>query len=95
MKQCRQESELKFLMHNQRILNVRKIVTDRNLNWEVCIERICSRIVHNLHIIIRLSKIFDINVRRMLYYGLIYSLLAYGIAVYGQITNHSLNKYLS
>jgi hypothetical protein len=37
----------------------------------------------NLSVIKRLSKILDVNVRRMLYYDLIYALLAYGI-VWGQ-----------
>jgi hypothetical protein len=43
-------------------------------------ERICSRISHNLFIMCnRLFKILDVNVIKMLYDGLIYPLMAYGI----------------
>jgi hypothetical protein len=58
-------------------------VIDSNLSWEIHIERTCSRISHNLFIINRLSKILDLNERKMLYYGLIYPLLSCGIAVWG------------
>jgi hypothetical protein len=88
MKQCRQESKLKILIKNRQRVNVKSIkflgvITDSNLSWEVHIERTCSRIIINLCIIKRLSKILEMNVRRMLYYGLIYPLLAYGINVWG------------
>jgi hypothetical protein len=59
------------------------IVIDSNLGWEIHIERTCSRISCNLFIINRLSKIFDLNERKTLYYGLLYHLLSYGIAVWG------------
>jgi hypothetical protein len=52
------------------------------LSWEVHNERTCSRISHNLFIINRPSKILDLN-KRMLFYGLIYPLLSYGIVVWG------------
>jgi hypothetical protein len=58
------------------------VVIDSNLSWEIHIERTCSRISHNLFIINRLSKIFDLNERKTLYYGLIYPLLSYGIVVW-------------
>jgi hypothetical protein len=53
------------------------------LSWEIHIERTCSRISRNLFIINRLSKILYLNGRKALYYGLIYPLLSYGIAVWG------------
>jgi hypothetical protein len=53
------------------------------LSWEIHIETTCSRISCNLFIINRLSKILDLNERKTLYYGLIYPLLSYGIAVWG------------
>jgi hypothetical protein len=43
----------------------------------------CSRISHTLFVINRLSKILNLNERRMLYYGLIYPHLSYGITVWG------------
>jgi hypothetical protein len=58
------------------------VVIDSTLSWEVHIQRTCSRI-SNLFIINRLSKILDLNGRRMLCYGLIYPLLSYGIIVGG------------
>jgi hypothetical protein len=57
-----------------------KVVNDKtipNLSWEIYIERTCSRISRNLVIINRLSKILDLNERK------IYPLLSYGIAVWG------------
>jgi hypothetical protein len=62
------------------------VVIDRNLSWEIHIERTCSRISHNIFIINRLSKILDLNERKTLYYGLFYPLLSYGIAVWGHST---------
>jgi hypothetical protein len=49
-----------------------------------CISNTCSRISRNLFIIDRLSNMLNLNDRRVLYYGLIYPLLAYGIVVWGQ-----------
>jgi hypothetical protein len=62
-----------------------EVVIDSNLSWEKHIERTCSRISHNLFIINKLSKILDLNERKTLYYGLIYPLLSYGIALWGHI----------
>jgi hypothetical protein len=45
----------------------------------VHIDRTCSRINCNLFIINRLSKILELNERRILYYGLIYPLPSHGI----------------
>jgi hypothetical protein len=47
------------------------------------IDRTYSKISHNIFIINRLSKILDLNERKMLYFGLIYPLLSYGIVVWG------------
>jgi hypothetical protein len=52
-------------------------------DWEVHIKRTCSIINRNLFIINRLSKILELNKRRMLYYGLIYPFLSYGIVLWG------------
>jgi hypothetical protein len=87
-RQYRQESNLKILVNNREISNVKStdflgVVIDSNLSWEIHIERTCSRISHNLFIINRLSKILDLNERKTLYYGLIYPLMSYGIAVWG------------
>jgi hypothetical protein len=88
-KQRRQESKLKILIKTREIVKVKstnflEVTIDSNLSWEVHIERTCSRISDDLFIIKRLYKILDQNVRRMFYYGLIYSFLSYGIAVWGQ-----------
>jgi hypothetical protein len=54
------------------------------LSWEDHVEKTCSRISWNLFLINRLSKLLDLNGRRMLYYGLINPFLSYGIIVWGQ-----------
>ena len=87
-KQCGQESNLKILIKNREISNVKStnflgVVIDSTLSQELHIEKTCSRISRNLFIINRLSKILDLNERRMLYYGLIYPHLSYGITVWG------------
>jgi ribosomal protein S14 len=69
---------------NVRNTNLLRVITDSNLSWEVHIERTCSRISHNFFIINRLSKILDMNIRRMLYYVVIYPLEAYRIIVQRQ-----------
>jgi hypothetical protein len=61
-RQCRQESNLKILVKNKEISNVKStdflgVVIDSNLSWEIHIERTCSRISRNLFIINRLSTI--------------------------------------
>jgi hypothetical protein len=88
-KQCRQESNLKILIKNSEEVKVKStnflgVVIDSTLSWEVHIERTCNRISRNLFIINRLSKILNLNERRMLYYGFIYPFLSYGIVVWGQ-----------
>jgi hypothetical protein len=70
------------------------VVIDSNLSWEIQIERTCSRINCHLFIINRLSKILDLNEREPLYYGLIYPLLYYGIAVWGQVLRQTLQEFL-
>jgi hypothetical protein len=87
-RQCRQESNLKILVKNREISNVKStdflgVVINSNLSWEIHIDRTCSKISSNIFIINRLSKILDLNERKMLYYGLIYPLLSYGIVVWG------------
>jgi hypothetical protein len=89
MKQCRQESELKILIKNWEIVNVKSndflgVISDINLSWGVHIKRAFSSISHNFFIINRLSKILDMNSRSILYYGLIYPFLPCGIVVWGQ-----------
>jgi hypothetical protein len=59
------------------------VVIDSNLSWEKHIDRTCSKISCNIFIINRLSKIIDLNERKMLYYGLIYPFLSYGIVAWG------------
>jgi hypothetical protein len=88
MKQCRQESELKILIKNREVVNIKNtsflgVINDSNLSWEVHIENAYNRISRNIFIINRPSKVFDMNLRRM-YYGLSYPFLAYGIIVWGQ-----------
>jgi hypothetical protein len=87
-KQCRQESNLKILIKNREISNVKStnflgVVIDCTLSWELHIDKVCSRISRNLFIINRLSKILDLNERKILYYGLIYPHLSYGITAWG------------
>jgi hypothetical protein len=53
------------------------------LSWEKHIDRTCSKISCNIFIINKLSKILDPNERKMLYYGLIYPFLSYGIVAWG------------
>jgi hypothetical protein len=48
------------------------VIIDSNLNWELHFRRTYNRISSNLFIINRLSKMLDMNVWRMLYYGMIY-----------------------
>jgi hypothetical protein len=98
IKWCRQKSELKILIKNRETVNVKstnflRVIIDSNLSWEVHIKNICSRISHDLFINNRLSKIVGVNVRKMLYFGLIYLLLAYGIVVWGQSAK-TLDEYL-
>ena len=85
-KHSRQESNLKILIKSSEIANVKSTnflvaVIDNTLSWEDHVEMTCSKISRNLFLINRLSKLLDLNRRRMLYYGLIYPFLSYGIIV--------------
>jgi hypothetical protein len=62
------------------------------LSWEIHTERTCSRISRNLFIINRPSKILDLSERKTLYYGLIYPLLSYGIAVWGHSAKANITR---
>jgi hypothetical protein len=60
-KQCKRESELKILIKNREITNVKSanflgVIIGSTLSWEVHIERTCSRISLNLFIINRYQK---------------------------------------
>jgi hypothetical protein len=44
-----------------KITNFVRIIIDSNLNWEVHVERTCSRISCNLYLINRLSKVLDLH----------------------------------
>jgi hypothetical protein len=55
------------------------VVIESTLSWELHIERICSRISHNLFIINRLSKIPDVNEIMLYCGGLLCRLLSHGI----------------
>jgi hypothetical protein len=86
-KQYRLEINLKILVKNRDIQNVKStnflgVVIDSTLSWEAHIETICRRIRSNLFIIYKFSKILDQHRRKMLYYGLIYPFLLYGIVVW-------------
>jgi hypothetical protein len=88
-KHSRQESNVKILIKSSEIANVKStnflgVVIDNTLSWEDHVEKTCSRISRNLFLITRLSKLLYQNGRRMLYYGLIYPFLSYGIIVWGQ-----------
>jgi hypothetical protein len=90
-RQCRQESNLKILVKSREITNVKStdflgVVIDSNFSWEIHIDRTCSKISRNIFIINRLTKILDLNERKMLYYGLIYPFLSYGNVVWGHST---------
>jgi hypothetical protein len=61
--------------------NFMGVITNSNMSWEVHTERTCNIIIHNLFIINRLSNILDVNERRMLYCGLTYPFMSYGIAI--------------
>jgi hypothetical protein len=72
-RQCSQESNLKILVKNREISNVKStdflgVVINSNLSWKIHIERTCSRIRRNLFIINRLFQILDLNERKT-YYG--------------------------
>jgi hypothetical protein len=76
-------------MKNSEIANVKStnflgVVIDNTLSWEHHVEMTCSKISRNLFLTTRLSKLLDLNRRRMLYYGLIYPFLSYGITIWGQ-----------
>jgi hypothetical protein len=60
-KQCREGSELKILIKNREIVNVRStdflgVIIGSKLNWEVLVARTHSTVSHNLFIINILSK---------------------------------------
>ncbi|PNF31582.1 hypothetical protein B7P43_G00791 [Cryptotermes secundus] len=87
-KQCRQDYKYKILVKNMEIENVNSInflgvEIDSTLSWDVYIDRTCSRISRNLFLLNRLAKLLDLKGRRMLYYGLIFPFLSYGIVVWG------------
>jgi hypothetical protein len=86
-KHYRLDSNLKILVKNKEIQNVRStnflgVVIDSTLSWEAHIETACRKVSCNLLIINKLSKILDQHGRKMLYYGLIYPFLSYSIIVW-------------
>jgi hypothetical protein len=98
-RQCRQESNLKILIQNREISDFKStnflgLVINSNLSWEKHNDRTCSKICRDIFIINRLSKILDLNERKMLYYGLIYPFLSYGNVAWGHSAKATLQESL-
>jgi hypothetical protein len=69
---------------NAKSTNFLRVITDSNPCWKVLVERTCRRISCNIFIINRLFEMPDMNVRAMVYCGLIYPLPSQGIIAWGQ-----------
>jgi hypothetical protein len=88
MRQRRDASELSIVIKNKELreensTNLLGVIIDRNLTWELQIDKICSKISSSLFTIKRLSSIIEQDVLITVYYGLVYPHLKYGITVWG------------
>jgi hypothetical protein len=88
MRQRRDVSELSVVIKNKEIREENStkflgVIIDRNLTWELQIDKICSKISSSLFTIKRLSTIIEQDILITVYYGLVYPHLKYGITVWG------------
>jgi hypothetical protein len=93
------ESNLKIPIKNSEIANIKSTnflgaVINNTLSWEDHVEMTCSRMSRNLFLMNRLLKLFDLNRRRMLYYG--FSIpFCHTESSYGdKVLRHSLEEFL-
>lgn len=59
------------------------ITLDKGLTWEQHINEICMKINKNSFVLKRVSGYLSIDYKKILYYGLFYSHLSYGIEIWG------------
>jgi hypothetical protein len=71
-KEIREENSTNFL----------GVIIDRNLTWELQMDKMCSKISNSLFTIDRQSNIIEQDVLITVYYGLVYPHLKYGITVW-------------
>jgi exonuclease III len=96
-KQSKQDLKFTIQVKNREIESVRSlnflgVTIDSTLSWDVHIDKICNQISRNLFLLNRLTNILDLKSRKMLYYGLIYPLLSYGIIVWGHSSKVLINR---
>lgn len=71
-------------VHSVKLLGVH---IDEHLRWDVHIEYLCSRLSSNTYLLWRLSDYLPQDVLLNVYYGVFYSLLGYGIEIWGSASH--------
>ena len=68
------------------------VIIDNTLSWNFHIDHICSKISKNFYLLAKARKIVNTSVLCNLYYSFIFSLLQYGIVVWGSANASMLKK---
>uniref|UniRef100_A0A1B6M194 Reverse transcriptase domain-containing protein n=1 Tax=Graphocephala atropunctata TaxID=36148 RepID=A0A1B6M194_9HEMI len=83
--QCLEEVE------NTKVLGLEM---DRNLNWNIHVNKICSKISSGLFALRRMSKICSKETLKTIYCSLIHSHISFGLILYGGTSLENLNRIL-
>lgn len=70
------------------------LVIDKHLNWNLHINKICSKIASGLYALRQMYHISNINTLKSIYHAFIHAHIAFGISLYGSTSNQNMNKIL-
>ena len=78
----------------ERVTNIKYlgVIIDEKLNWNMHINFVCDSLVKFFGIFNHIKHKVTQNVVRQLYYGFIYSKIAYGLEVYGYTSVSNVSK---
>ena len=71
------------------------IILDKDLNWKVHIDLLCTKLSKAAGMIYKLKGIAPISVIKMVYYSIVDSHLRYGITSYGSASSTALDRLIS
>ena len=68
------------------------MIIDENLSWNKHVEMLCSKLSRNFYLFYSLRNILNDDLKRQLYFSMVYSHIKYGIELYGTCSNSLLSK---
>ena len=68
------------------------LTLDENMNWRTPINKLCSNVARHFSVFFNIRSYMPEKLRKTLYYAFIYSIIQYGIEVYGSAAKTIINQ---